>query len=512
VWFTALVAEDRRWSSGARKRFGQLLDEAPAEAEVIDFEGAWWTWGQLHTLARELDALLTGLELGAGARVGLVLENRPEDVGVIAALLAGDRCLVTLSPLQPAERLAADITRSALPVVLASPDVLDRPGVRDAIVEFGVAIELSRAASLRVLAGSVRTDQQLNPGVSIEMLTSGTTGPPKRVELGDVQLNRALESSGQAPKAGVLLARGVSLVSTPMVHIGGLWGAVAGLYAGRRLAVLPRFSLGPWVDAVEKHQLRAAGLVPAAMRTLLDSEVPPERLESLQVVTSGTAPCPPEQANELLRRYGVRVLMTYGATEFAGAVVGWTLPLHLEWWERKAGSAGRPYPGVRVRVVDDTGTELAEDTVGHLEIRTAQAPQGGDVWVRTSDLARIDADGFVWITGRADDAIIRGGFKVAPDQVKRVLETHPAVREAAVAGLPDERLGQIPVAAVQREPGVPAPTMDELLALCRQHLTPYEVPVYIAVLDELPRTPSSKVSRVDLLDIVRTERAELGAA
>lgn len=506
------MAENRKWSSGARERFAQLLNDAPANAEAVEFEGIWWPWGQLQNLARGLDALLTRVELGAGARVGLVLENRPEDVGVMAALLASDRCLVTLSPLQPPERLAADIARSGLPVVLGSPEVLERRGVYDAIVERGVAIELALDGSLRVRGGEVRTDRQLNPRVAVEMLTSGTTGPPKRVELRDAQVNGALKSSGQAPREGVLLGRGVSLVSTPMVHIGGLWGAVAGLYAGRRLTVLPRFSLEPWVDAVERHQLRAAGLVPAAMRALLDSDVPPERLASLQVVTSGTGPCPPEQAYEMLRRYGVRVLMTYGATEFAGAVVGWTLPLHEQWWERKAGSAGRPYPGVQARVVDDSGTELAVDTVGHLEIRTAQAPQGGDTWLRTSDLARIDADGFVWIAGRADDAINRGGFKVQPDQVKRVLETHPAVQEAAVAGLPDDRLGQIPVAAVQRKAGVPAPTMDELLVLCRQQLTPYEVPAHIAVLDELPRTPSSKVSRVELLDIVRAEREKQGAA
>jgi len=128
--------------------------------------------------------------------------------------------------------------------------------------------------------------------------------------------------------------------------------------------------------------------------------------------------------------------------------------------------------------------------------------------MRTSDLARIDADRFVWIEGRADDAIIRGGFKVQPETVKRVLETHPAVREAAVAGLPDPRLGEVPVAAVELEPGQPAPDAAELTALCRTQLAPYEVPAHIVVLGELPRTPSSKVSRVELLDLVRARLAE----
>jgi acyl-CoA synthetase (AMP-forming)/AMP-acid ligase II len=156
-----------------------------------------------------------------------------------------------------------------------------------------------------------------------------------------------------------------------------------------------------------------------------------------------------------------------------------------------------------MRVVGPEGAELPAGSVGVLEVRTPQSPQGPDAWVRTSDLARLDDDGFVWIEGRADDAIIRGGFKVQPATVRAVLERHPAVREAAVTGRPDTRLGAVPVAAVELVPGATAPTPDELRALCREHLTPYEVPVAFLAVDELPRTPSHKVSRVDLLELFR---------
>jgi acyl-coenzyme A synthetase/AMP-(fatty) acid ligase len=335
------------------------------------------------------------------------------------------------------------------------------------------------------------------------MLTSGTTGPPKRVRLSERQLDESLNSSGQRPKDGRLLTRSAALVSTPLVHIGGLWGVLACLYAGRRLVLMAKFELEPWVSTVERHRLRAAGLVPAALRTVLDAEVPPERLSSLQVVTSGTTACPPELADSFFRRYGVRVLMTYGATEFAGAVAGWTLPLHKRWWDSKAGSAGRAFPGVELRVTGTDGAELPTGETGLLEVRTAQSAQGGRDWVRTSDLARIDDDRFVWILGRADDTIVRGGFKVQPETVKRVLESHPAVREAAVAGLPDVRLGAVPVAAVEIESGHVAPTVAELVALCRQELTPYEVPKHVVVVAALPRTPSTKVSRVELLELIR---------
>jgi long-chain acyl-CoA synthetase len=486
---------------GIRSRLAELLSRAPEDAAAIEFEKAWWTWGRLAATSRALDEMLAEHGLGAGARIGVALENRPEHVAVVVCLIATGRCMVTLSPLQPAERLSADITRSAPAVVIASADVLARDGVAGAVP--GIFVELTPDGSLSVVSGRPPLGAETSPGVAVEMLTSGTTGPPKRIELRDEQLDAAIASSGQRPRAGALLTKGTGLVSTPLVHIGGLWGAVAGLQAGRSIVLQPRFTLDGWVDAVERHRIRAAGLVPAALRTVLDADVPVERLASLDVVLCGTAPCPADLADSFFRQYGARVLMTYGATEFAGAVAGWTLPLHQKWWDRKAGSAGRPFPGVTVRVVGADGAELPTGHEGHLEIRTSQASVG-DAWVRTADLASIDEDRFLWIVGRADDAIIRGGFKVHPGLVCQVLEKHPSVLEAAVAGLPDDRLGAVPVAGVELRPGAEVPSVDELLAHCREHLTPYEVPAHIVVLDELPRTPSSKVSRVDLIEAVQS--------
>ncbi|MFF0011517.1 class I adenylate-forming enzyme family protein [Streptomyces sp. NPDC005374] len=495
---------------GIRDRLTRLLAEAPAETEAIEHDGAWWTWGDVQKTARQVLDALDDLALPPGARVGVVLENRPEHIAAVVAVIASGRCLVMLGPLQPAARLAADINRCVLPVVVAGPEPLARDGVSAAVAAHGATLELGGDGTVR-LTGTPGSEATANPGTAVEMLTSGTTGPPKRIHLRDGQLDQALAAGGQSPKSGRLLSGSASLVSAPLVHIGGLWRALACLATGRRMLLLPRFAVEPWTDAVERHRLRAANLVPAAIRAVLDADVPAERLASLQVVTSGTAPCPAELADAFFRRYGVPVLMTYGATEFAGAVAGWTLPLHEKWWGRKAGSAGRAFPGVELRVTGDDGTALPPGRTGRLEVRTEQSTQGGRRWTRTSDLARIDAEGFVWIEGRADDAIIRGGFKVQPESVKRVLETHPAVREAAVAALPDPRLGEVPVAAVEAEPGRTPPDVAELLALCRAQLLPYEVPVHVVVLEALPRTPSSKVSRMELLEIVRAETLEENA-
>lgn len=497
---------ERHYHVGIRDQLTRLLAEAPADAEAIEHEEIWWTWGRIQATARSVVDALESAGLGAGSRVGVVLENRPEHVAVVAALIASGRCVVLLAPLQPAPRLAADIIACDLPAVVCGSELLARDGVLDAATAAGVALELRDDGSVRRVGGQVRASAVTNPGTVVEMLTSGTTGVPKRVHLRTEQLDQALTSGGQTAREDRLLSRSAVLVNAPLVHIGGLWRALACLAMGRRMILMPKFVLEPWVSAVERHRLRAVSLVPAALRAVLDSGVSRERLASLQVVTSGTAPCPKELADSFFRTYGIPVLMTYGATEFAGAVAGWTLALHEQWWDLKAGSAGRAFPGVELRVTGEDGVELGGWTTGRLEVRTAQTAEGAGEWVQTSDLARIDVDGFLWIDGRADDAIIRGGFKVQPETVKRVLESHVAVREAAVAGLPDPRLGHVPVAAIEIEPGLIPPDGDELVALCRAHLLPYEVPVHVVVLDQLPRTPSSKVSRMELLDIVRERR------
>ncbi|NYI75548.1 class I adenylate-forming enzyme family protein [Nocardioides panzhihuensis] len=491
---------------GSRERFRQLLTEAPAATQAIEHDLQWFTWSQLRDVADSLQALLERLG-GDALRVGVILENRPEHVASLIGLIARDHCIVTLSGLQPPQRLSADLAASRVPVLVGSPEALAREGV---LAAAGDALVLALSSSgVTVVHGGGRVatrEEDRNHGVVIEMLTSGTTGPPKRVQLRESQFDTALGTSVPSPSQERLFRSGVTVVCTPLVHIGGFWGALAPLYAGRRIVIMPKFDLETWVRAIEKHRPRAAGLVPASLRAILDAGVPPERLDSLEVVTSGTTYCPPELIDAFIDRYQVRVLPTYGATEFAGAVATWSRDLHMKWWSRKAGSAGRAMPGVELKVTDDDGNEAASGEPGLLQIRTAQSPVGPNAWQRTSDLASVDSEGFLWIHGRADDAIIRGGFKVHPEQVKAALEQHPSVREATVAPLPDDRLGAVPVAAVELEASSGPVGSEDLRNHCRTILTPYEIPVYVAVLDALPRTPSSKVSRVETLALIEAQR------
>ncbi|MET0701591.1 MAG: fatty acid--CoA ligase family protein, partial [Mycobacterium sp.] len=158
--------------------------------------------------------------------------------------------------------------------------------------------------------------------------------------------------------------------------------------------------------------------------------------------------------------------------------------------QAKRGSVGRANPGAQLRVVDDAGAQRPPGEQGLLEVKPAQLGASAD-WMRTTDLARIDEDGFVWIVGRADQAIIRGGFKIMPDDVRAALESHPAVRGAAVIGRPDPRLGETPVALVElrTDAGTDA---GQLTRFLQTRLASYEIPTDIAIVDAIPRTPSGK--------------------
>jgi acyl-coenzyme A synthetase/AMP-(fatty) acid ligase len=339
------------------------------------------------------------------------------------------------------------------------------------------------------------------------MLTSGTTGPPKRVDLTYQTLERVLVGAKHYESnrdASLRLRRGVAVVNSPLVHLGGLFRVLQCVSDGRSFSLLERFTVAGWVDAVRRHRPATASLVPAALRMVLEADVDPADLASLRSVVSGTAPLDPDDADAFIARYGVPVLVSYAATEFGGGVAGWNIDDHRAFWATKRGSIGRAHAGCELRVVDpDSGAPVGADVEGVLEVKAAQLGEGG--WVRTTDLARIDDDGFVFILGRADQAIIRGGFKVGPEDIRAVLERHPAVRGAAVVSRADRRLGAVPVAAVELRAGAPAVGPDDLLAHAAAHLASYELPAEIRIVDELPRTDSAKA---DLAAV----RALFGAA
>lgn len=284
--------------------------------------------------------------------------------------------------------------------------------------------------------------------------------------------------------------RGVAIVNSPLVHIGGVYRVLQCIAQARPFVLLDRFELNAWAAAVRKHRPRTVSLVPAALRTVLHSDLTRADLASVRTVTCGTAPLAPDDADAFTEKYGILVLTSYAATEFGGGVAGWTLADHSRYWHTKRGSVGRANPGAQLRIVDTEGAPVERASLGLLEVKPAQLGVSAP-WVRTTDVARIDADGFVWIVGRADQAIIRGGFKVLPDDVRAALESHPAVAAAAVVGRSDQRLGQTPVAMVELR-GSADIGGAELVEYLRTRLSGYEIPTQISIVAEIPRTASGK--------------------
>jgi acyl-CoA synthetase (AMP-forming)/AMP-acid ligase II len=436
-----------------------------------------------------------------------VLRNRPAAFAALIAVLAGGHQLVTLSPFHGDAGLAEDIAGLAPDIVIAADTEWDRPGVAEAAAAVG-ALQVGADDGERALRarsgrpGGVRRpvpepDDPEDP-VAVLMLTSGTTGRPKRVPLGYAKMVAAFEAGGTPiSDAAVRLRSRPSILWSSLVHIGGLYFAVANVAAGQPTALLERFAVDPWAELVRELRPQLVGLPPAAMRMVLQSDLSRDTFAGVLAATSGTAALPPEDAERFTERFGLPVLTVYGATEFAGAIAGWDLKLYEEWGGSKRGSVGRAHHGVRLRIVDrETYVPLGPGEQGLLEADGPQLPTTG--WTRTTDLASLDDDGFLYIHGRVDDAINRGGFTIVPSVIEEALRAHPAVRDASAVGIPDARLGQVPVAAITVREDAPEPAPEELREWLAQRLARYQLPTEIRVVAELPRTPSLKVSRPDV--------------
>ncbi|KDA01761.1 class I adenylate-forming enzyme family protein [Hyphomonas oceanitis] len=483
--------------------------EIDPSADVIDFHDTWSTWGDLKRSIDAIKAALTELGLGEGARIGVMIRNHPDVVAAILSAVSVDGTMVSINHMLPEDKLRADLERLDLPVVIGIDEDFARPGLLDTLKAAGTAVietqPVLKGARLRpgfekITGANIRREQ---PGVIIEMLTSGTTGTPKRIPLQRDAFLQSFKSamsyeSDRSPDDPPRLRSGVQLLGGPMAHIGGLWHALSTILAGRKACIIEKFSVDVWRDAIVRHRPKVAGAVPTGLRMILDANLPREDLASLVALRTGAQPLDPAITQEFLDRYDLPVLQNYGATEFSGAVAGWSLGDFRKYYASKPGSVGKFQTGVKGRVVNaETGEELPRGEEGVLEMQARQFGNEG-AWLRTTDRAVIDEDDFLFIKGRADNAILRGGFKVHPDDVNKVLEGHPAVREAVVVGIPDRRLGAVPVAAIMLKSGVAKPDAGELKAYAREHLIAYQVPVKFMFVDDVPRTPSLKPALADV--------------
>ncbi|MDE1145137.1 MAG: class I adenylate-forming enzyme family protein [Azospirillaceae bacterium] len=460
------------------------------DTALFDYQGRAWTRAQVAALATRVTALLDQAGVGPDDAVGVVVRNRPQHAAAMLGLISSRRAMTTLYAMQSPEALARDVREGGFAAIIADTRDWSDPVRTAADGLLGIRLAADGTADLvpgrdRIGPGPFR-HFTAEPG--IEILSSGTTGKPKRILFPFRMLVRAVESVTAGHNDAVPEPE---ILTWPYGGIGGMCNLVASAVIGRHTTLFDKFNVAEWADAVRRRRPRWVSGPPAVARMVLDAQVPKEDLASVECFYGGGAPMPPALQTEFEETYGIKVIWAYGATEFCGTVVSWTPALYERYRDAKLGAMGKALPGISLRVVDTvTGAPLPADREGYLE---ALVPAVSADWIRTTDLALIDADGFVFHRGRGDGAILRGGFKVLPEKVAAVLQSHPAVLDAAVVGLADHRLGQVPVAAVEARAGMPVPTEADLLALARRELVAHHVPIRVRVMEALPRTASLKV-------------------
>jgi acyl-coenzyme A synthetase/AMP-(fatty) acid ligase len=448
--------------------------------------------------ADRLSATLADVGLRTGQVVAAML---PNDASTIAALFGTWRAGGVYTPLNPR---VADAELVSQLETLRPVAVITTPESSARFSTFGLPVLTCDSLSWALTPGSrPPTDcRQYDADVALLQFTSGTTGPPKPVPLRHatvLDLIDRLLAKLRGPKSDPAKPKRApmpNLVPLSLSLWAGIYQVLFAFRAGSGVVLMNRFSPTDFAALVKRHQLRSTVLPPAALTMVLHDDAVTD-LSPLKIVRSITAPLSPVQAARFRDKFGVLVLNSYGQTELGGEVVGWSAADAREWGETKLGSIGRPLPGIDVTIADDE-VMVRTPTTAARKIDPAFLDRlTDDGWFHTGDLGWFDGDGFLWLDGRVSDMINRGGLKVFPGTVEDVLVAADGVREAAVVGVPDERLGEVPWAFVVRIDD--SVSEGGLMAWCRERLTPYRVPARIVFVDELPRNDVGKVVKRDLV-------------
>jgi acyl-CoA synthetase (AMP-forming)/AMP-acid ligase II len=463
-------------------RTGRLGDRIAVESA-----GAELTFDAMWSEAERLASRLLAAGVEEGSVAGLALGNTPRFLTAFLALCRLDATVALLPPQYSRGELEAIARGIGLGSIVVETERAHEVGAGLPLAQSAVVDGLE----LLVLAGAAGAKQP----EALLKFSSGSTAEPKGVALTAANLLAEAETVCATLDIG---PGDRVLAGVPLFHSYGFdLGVLPALYAGTTLVLEDVFVPRRTLTALSEAGVTAFLGVPAHYRAFLETRVasPPE-LGAVRWLLSCTAPLPPDLVGAFFDRFGVPICQHYGSSETGAA----TLHVPSEVLRRPA-SVGRAMKGVSVAVVDDEGNDLPGDE-GEVVVESGAvagryvlgAPRERSPLrngsFRTGDLGRIDADGFLSLAGRRDSMINVGGLKVSPLEVATVLERHPAVREAAVLGVPGGRDEEVVYAAVALAESVDEP---ELLAFCRKSLAEYKVPRRIEIRDALPRTPAGKV-------------------
>jgi long-chain acyl-CoA synthetase len=480
------------------------------------YDGGSMTYAELDALSDTLATRLLDIGVNPGEPVGLQLPNVPQFLVAYFGILKAGAVVVPMNVLLKSREVAYCLGHARARALITWGPVSDEAGkgaaeagVPDVFV-VGPAADgstmtpfaelLNPSAERRAMAMREPTD------TAVIVFTSGTTGVPKAAELTHFQLYMNADIPGRLFN---VRRDDVVLTVLPLFHIFGLSSILnVAVRFGCTMSLVPRFEAGTVLATIQRDRVTIFDGVPTMFAALLTHpELDSYDTSSLRVAISGGAAIPATVLDAFEARFGVPILEGYGMSETAS-----TITFNHSVDDRRAYSVGKPIWGVEVQVWDEQCNRLpsGRDHIGELVTRgshmmkgylnapeaTAEAFTGG--WFHSGDLGYVDEDGFFYIVDRKKELIIRGGYNVYPREVEEVLHAHPAVAQAAVVGVPDERLGEEVKAFVAFKPGMSA-SEAELIGYCRDRIAAYKYPRSIEVRDALPLTGSGKVAKLDLV-------------
>jgi len=471
------------------------------------------SYRELDLRATRLARALLGLGLGPGERVAVVQENRIEYVEMaIAIARAGGALVPLLGALTGAEHAFMVRDAEARFVVALGADAIPRAkeasGGQAKVLALTAGEGATDLASLAEAesAGPLAIDRP--PGSLAQILyTSGTTGHPKGVTHSYASVGAAM---GAWVTAFAIGPDDRLLGQLALSHFGGR-AMDACWVAGATLVILPAADPKTMIGAIAEHGVTILLVIPTLLRMLLDHpDAAQTDLSSLRAVVYAAAPAAPALVRRSLKRLGPVLYTGFGQTEAYGLNT-WMGPEEhvaaLDAGEERLTSVGRECPAfAQVRICAEDGSEVASGEVGEICVCAPWTTPGfwkrpeldrerlRDGWLRTGDLGRMDAEGYVFLADRKEDKIITGGFNVYPAEVEGTLAEHPAVAECAVFSIPDPKWGEAVRAAVTLRTGHAAEP-DELMAFCKEQLARFKVPKAIDVVPELPKGGVGKILR-----------------
>jgi len=484
--------------------------QSSPDKPVAVYDGGRLTYRELDRASDRLAAALTAAGIKPGDPVALQLPNIPQFLISYFGILKAGGAVVPLNVLLRAPEVAFHLGDSGARVLITWEGVLAeaRKGAEAAGLDQVYAVghadgpdgvaPFERLLDVIVPHFEMATRQPTDTAVIV--YTSGTTGRPKGAELTHIQLYMNADIPGRLFD---VKSDDIVITVLPLFHVFGLSSILdVCVRFGCTMSLVPRFTPAAVLTAIQRDRVTIFEGVPTMFADLLSHpDLESYDLSSLRVAISGGASIPAPVLDAFEERFGLVILEGYGMTETAS-----TTTFNVSADERRAYSVGKPIWGTQTQVWDEDGQPLhpGPENVGEVVTRGLHVMKGylnnpeatasvftGD-WLHTGDLGYFDEDGFLFIVSRKKELIIRGGYNVYPSEIENVLHAHPAVAEAAVVGIPDERLGEEVMAVI-----IVRPAMElleaELVSYCREHLAAYKCPRVYQFRSELPKNTLGKI-------------------